>query len=63
MSTLNEVLLKTLDIGNLFGPIELLASKIHNNSNLRSKITPKKRAFLLISIFLHKNNLHCLILC
>ena len=42
MSTLNEVLRKTLDIGNLFGPIELLASKIHNNSNLRSKITQKK---------------------
>ena len=57
--TRNEWLWQTLDIGNMFGPS--LASKIHNNFNFKIKIT-KKLTILLISISLHRGNLHCLIL-
>ena len=44
---------------------QLLASKIHSNFNLRDKNTiffVVVVAILLISIFLHVINLHCIIL-
>ena len=60
MSGENERLWQTLDIGNMFGPT--LASKIHNNFNIRNNIMVFFFAILLISIFLCGKNSHCLIL-
>ena len=55
----NECLLQTVDM--VMCPGQLLASKIHNRFNLRNNII-KKIGVPLISIFLDKVNLHCLIL-